>query len=96
MLGQCFNLPCRQLHVVGIEVAGGRDKAGWYRVGRRLAQPLITEGLEAIHDLLPLAIDQIGFLLKPLDGEFLAKFDRNASVSGHPEFPQPGRKLVFR
>jgi hypothetical protein len=28
MLGQCFDLPCRQLEVVGIKVTGGNNKAG--------------------------------------------------------------------
>jgi len=41
-----------------------------------------------------LAVNPIRFLFEPLDGEFLAKFDWNAPVFGHSEFPQPGRKLI--
>ena len=46
----------------------------------RLSKPLIAASLEAIHDTLPLTVDQIRFALEPFDVELLAKLDLDAAI----------------
>ena len=54
---------------------------------RRLSEPLIAASFEAINDTLSLTVDQIRFARKPLDVEFLAKFDLDTAILRSTKFP---------